>query len=107
MGKIVLTDKEKCTISIRLPEIQTLSGPSQSMTWFLLAVLVTKSPIQVYSPISPCYLMTERDPVIKVLRIFYSMTIGVSEILVTIVIVFLWQTTLNLSYINTSMWEEE
>jgi hypothetical protein len=60
---------------------------NQSMAWFILAV--TQDPNQVGSAISPYYLMTERDPVIETVWVFYSQTIGISQILVTTVIVFL------------------
>jgi len=106
MGKIVcLQMKETCATSNRLPEIQAISGPSQSMTWFILAVV--NVPAKVSSPISPCHLMTERDPAIETLWIFYCKTTGISEILVTIVIVFLWQITLNWRHINIALWEEQ
>ena len=70
-------------------------------------LVVTKGPTQVGSHISPCYLMIERHPAIENLWIFYSKKIGISEILVTIAIVFVRQSTLNVSYINTATWEEE
>lgn len=97
--------KEKCTISIRLPEIQAISGPSQSMTWFILGV--ANVPAKVSSPISPCHLMSDRDPGIQTVWIFYSKTTGLSEILVKIVIVFLWQITLHWRYLNTAMREKQ
>jgi hypothetical protein len=68
---------------------------------------VTKGPIKVGSSISPWHLMIERHRAIENLWIFYSKKIGISEILVTIAIVFVWHSTLNLSYIDTATWGEE
>jgi len=45
----------------------------------------------------------ERDRDIETLWIFYSKTIDISEILVTIVIVFLWQNTLNFRRLTSTI----
>ena len=106
MGKIESVDKWRKMYNFPKAARNTNNFcVSQSMTWLMLAV--TKGPTQLGSPISPRYLMTERDPAIENMWIFYSKTIGISKILVTIVIVFLWQNILNLSYINPAIWKAE